>query len=103
MLGGEDAVTFGGCMLTRSMDGTVKIWMRENARKKPKYLLDRVLLIQENAVMALALSVWPQWFIAVPLMGWRISGSVTRRVGSHTVLLRVGLDDLELTLGDAKA
>ncbi|BAT90877.1 hypothetical protein LR48_Vigan08g167500 [Vigna angularis] len=48
----------GGCVLTGSADGTVKMWRRvsDEKGKKPKHLLSRVLLKQENAVTALAVN-----------------------------------------------
>ncbi|KAG4979573.1 hypothetical protein JHK82_032828 [Glycine max] len=50
------AAAFGGCVLTGSADGTVKMWRRENQGKKFKHVLDRVLLKRENAVTALAVN-----------------------------------------------
>ncbi|ESW03884.1 hypothetical protein PHAVU_011G049900 [Phaseolus vulgaris] len=48
----------GGWVLTGSADGTVKMWrrVRDEKGKKPKHVLDRILLEQENAVTALAVN-----------------------------------------------
>ncbi|CAJ1933405.1 unnamed protein product [Sphenostylis stenocarpa] len=48
----------GGYVFTGSADGTVKVWRRvsDEKGKKPKHVLDRILLRQENAVTALAVN-----------------------------------------------
>lgn len=57
----DDAVNsvvtgFNGYVLTGSADGTVKVWKRVEEGKKPKHVMECVLLKQEHAVTALAVN-----------------------------------------------
>ncbi|TKY62278.1 myosin heavy chain kinase B [Spatholobus suberectus] len=51
-------VMLSGCVLTGFADGTVKVWRKEikEKGKKPKHVLDWVLLKQENVVWSLAVN-----------------------------------------------